>query len=78
MVRLGLEPGDLQIFLGRFSLHRVTENTGSTDRLLLIMSYAERPGMMGSLHRTRELYGKVTPAHIRAESNRVRNDELMD
>ncbi len=78
VVRLDLEPGDLQLFLGRFSLHRVTENTGDTDRLLLIMSYAERPGMIGSLHRTKELYGKVTPAHIRAERNRVRNDALMD
>ena len=78
VVRLDLEPGDLQLFLGRFSLHRVTENTGGRDRLLLIMSYAERPGMIGSLHRTRELYGKVTQAHIRAEQNRVRNDGLMD
>ena len=78
VIRLDLEPGDLQLFLGRFSLHRVTKNSGSTDRLLLIMSYAERPGMIGSLHRTRELYGKVTPAHIRAERNRVRHDALMD
>ncbi len=78
VIRLDLKPGDLQLFLGRFSLHRVTENTSSTDRLLLIMSYAERSGMIGSLHRTKELYGKVTRAHIRAERNRVRNDALMD
>ncbi len=78
VIHLDLMPGDLQLFLGRFSLHRVTKNTGSTDRLLLIMSYAERPGMIGSLHRTKELYGKVTPAHIRAERKRVRNDALMD
>jgi hypothetical protein len=78
VVRLELRPGDLQIFLGRFSLHRVTENTGHADRLLLIMSYAEKPGMIGSLYRTRELYGKVTQAHLRAERRRVRNDALMD
>lgn len=78
VVRLKLEPGDLQIFLGRFSLHRVTENTGTTDRLLLIMSYAVKPGMIGSVHRTRELYGKVTETHLRAEANRVRNDALID
>ena len=76
--RLDLIPGDLQLFLGRFSLHRVTENTGNSDRLLLIMSYAEKPGMIGSVHRTRELYGKITEAHIQAERNRVRNDALMD
>ncbi len=78
IVRLGLNPGDLQLFLGRFSLHRVTENTGDTDRLLLIMSFAEKPGMIGSRHRIQELYGKVTDAHIAAERNRVRNDGLMD
>ncbi|TDJ62825.1 MAG: hypothetical protein E2O37_10160 [Proteobacteria bacterium] len=77
-VRLDLNPGDLQLFLGRFSLHRVTENTGETDRLLLIMSFAERPGMIGSQYRIQELYGKVTDAHIAAERNRIRNDGLMD
>ncbi|MDX1513545.1 MAG: hypothetical protein R3174_07350 [Gammaproteobacteria bacterium] len=78
VVRLDLRPGDLQIFLGRFSLHRVTENTGVDDRLLLIMSYAEKPGMIGSLHRTRELYGKITAAHMQAGQNRVRSDALLD
>ncbi len=77
-VRLDLKPGDLQLFLGRFSLHRVTQNTGDTDRLLLIMSFAEKPGMIGSQHRIQELYGKVTDAHIEAERNRVRNDALID
>jgi hypothetical protein len=77
-VRLDLKPGDLQLFLGRFSLHRVTQNTGDTDRLLLIMSFAKKPGMIGSQHRIQELYGKVTNAHIEAEWNRVRNDALID
>ncbi len=76
--RLHLQAGDLQLFLGRFSLHRVTRNTGTRDRLLLIMSFAEKPGMIGSVHRTRELYGKVTAEHIEAERRRVRNDVLMD
>lgn len=78
VVRLDLKPGDLQLFLGRFALHRVTENTGDDDRLLLIMSYSEKPGMIGSVHRSRELYGKATDAHIRAQRDRVRNDNLMD
>jgi len=78
VVRLPLEAGDLQLFLGRFSLHRVTKNLGDTDRLLLIMSFAERPGMIGSVHRTRTLYGKVTRTHLDAEKERVRNDSLMD
>ncbi len=41
MTRLNPAPGDLQLFLGRFSLHRVTKNTGPSDRLLLIMSFTE-------------------------------------
>jgi len=78
VTRLNLAPGDLQLFLGRFSLHRVTKNTGSSDRLLLIMSFTEKPGMIGSVERTRELYGKVTDAHLEAQAQRVRADNLMD
>jgi hypothetical protein len=32
--RLELNAGDLQFFLGRFSLHQVTENIGQSDRLV--------------------------------------------
>ncbi len=73
--RLELEAGDLQFFLGRFSLHQVTENTGPTDRLLLIMSFTEKPGMVGNPQRVRNLYGKVTAAHAQS---RVRADHLVD
>jgi len=73
--RLQLNAGDLQFFLGRFSLHQVTENTGDVDRLLLIMSFSEQPGMIGGMARVRDLYGKVTAAH---GSNRVRADDLVD
>jgi hypothetical protein len=78
VTRLNLAAGDLQLFLGRFSLHRVTKNTGLSDRLLLIMSFAEKPGMIGSVERTRELYGKVTKRHLEAQAQRVRADKLMD
>jgi hypothetical protein len=73
--RLELNAGDLQFFLGRFSLHQVTENTGAVDRLLLIMSFSEQPGMIGGMARVRDLYGKVTDAH---RSARVRADGLVD
>ena len=73
--QLELNAGDLQFFLGRFSLHQVTENTGDTDRLLLIMSFAEAPGMIGSLERIRNLYGKVTDAHTERQ---VFADGLVD
>lgn len=73
--QLELNAGDLQIFLGRFSLHRVTENTGPNDRLLLIMSFSEQPGMIGSKARVQSLYGKVTEAHT---NSTVRADGLVD
>lgn len=75
---LDLRPGDLQFFLGRFSLHRVTRNTGATTRLLLIMSFSEKPGSVGSVQRIRSLYGKVTDAHRAAAAAPVRADALMD
>jgi len=42
------------------------------------MSFLEKPGMIGSVHRTRELYGRITQAHLTSERERVRADRLMD
>jgi len=76
--RLKLREGDLQFFLGRFSLHRVTHNTGDTDRLLLIQSFTEQPGIIGNPQRVKDLYGKVTEAHKDRIDERVRADSLLD
>ncbi len=73
--QLDLHPGDLQFFLGRYSLHGVTENTGDTDRLLLIMSFTERPGITGNRQRVKLLYGRTTSIHGRS---RIRPDSLLD
>jgi hypothetical protein len=73
---LQLEPGDLQIFKGRYSLHRVTPLTGERKRYVAIFSYVEQPGMVGSPERTRQLYGRVLPIHI--ERAGLRNDALID
>ena len=75
--QLTLNAGDLQFFLGRFSLHQVTPNNGDTNRLLLIMSFAEEPGMIGSSYRVKDLYGKTTDAHATAE-HLARTDQLLD
>ena len=58
---LRLEPGDLQIFKGRYSLHRVTPLAGSRACYVAIFSYVEEPGMVGSPKCTRQLYGRVLP-----------------
>ncbi len=73
---LRLEPGDLQIFKGRHSLHRVTPLTGDRLRYVAIFSYSEHPGMVGSVERTRQLYGRVLPIHL--ERAGLRNDALVD
>ena len=73
---LHLEPGDLQIFKGRYSLHRVTALSGARPRYVAIFSFVEQPGMVGSPERARQLYGRVLPVHI--ERAGLRNDALVD
>ena len=58
------QPGDLQLFRGRYSLHRVTEVAGTSDRITLVLAYADRPGVIGPIERTRQVYGRVTEAHL--------------
>lgn len=76
--RLTLNAGDLQLFLGRYSMHQVTPNTGNGDRLLLIMSFAEKPGVVGNSVRVKDLYGKVMEVHSRNNLGRIRSDKLLD
>ena len=76
--RLTLRPGDLQVFLGRFSLHRVTTVRGGPARHSAIFAYSERPGVVGSVARTKQLFGRVLPEHLAAERRAVRGDRLLD
>jgi hypothetical protein len=73
---LQLVPGDLQIFKGRYSLHRVTPVAGAKRRYVGIFSFVETEGMVGSVERTRQLYGRVLPIHL--ERAGLRGDELKD
>ncbi|WP_103352117.1 arpA protein [Amycolatopsis sp. CA-128772] len=74
--RLDLRPGDLQLFKGRFALHRVSTVAGAIARHSAIFAYSERPGVIGSAERTRQLFGRVLPVHLAGRS--VRGDELLD
>ncbi|MGH3239266.1 MAG: HalD/BesD family halogenase [Spirillospora sp.] len=76
--RLTLRPGDLQLFKGRYALHRVAAVTGTTPRHTAIFAYSERPGVVGSVARTRQLFGRVLPEHLAAEGRAVRVDRLLD
>jgi len=76
---LDLRPGDMQIFRGRYSLHSVSRvETNSKPRHAAIFAYTEKPGVIGRLERTEQLFGRVLQAHIDAEQARVRTDQLID
>jgi hypothetical protein len=75
--RLRLRPGDLQLFQGRYALHRVTEVAGRTARHSAIFAYSGRPGVAGSPARARQLFGRVAAEH-RAAEHAVRGDQLLD
>ena len=76
VVSINLEPGDLQLFKGRYSLHRVTPISGKTNRYVAIISYVQEPNMVGSPERTKQLYGKVLPIHL--ERAGLRSDQFID
>lgn len=73
---LDLAPGDLQIFLGRHSLHRVTPLAGDRPRYVGIFSYVDEPDMVAAPERCRQLYGRVLPIHYERAGRR--NDALLD
>jgi len=73
---LNLEPGDLQLFRGRYSLHRVAPLQGARARYVAIFSYVDQPDMVGAPERTKQLYGKVLPIHM--ERAGLRGDAYLD
>ncbi|WP_298847689.1 2OG-Fe(II) oxygenase [uncultured Ruegeria sp.] len=74
--QLELQPGDLQIFKGRYSLHRVAPVRGKRRRYVGIFSFVEAEGMCGGVERTQQLYGRVLPHHYEREG--LRKDRLLD
>ncbi len=73
-----VRPGALQLFRGRYALHRVTAVEGTVPRHSAIFAYSRRPGVIGSVERTRQLFGPVLPEHLVAEGHGVRTDALLD
>jgi len=71
-----LQPGDLQLFRGRYSLHRVAPLGGTLPRYVAILSYVEEPGMVATPERAQQLYGRVLPVHLERAGLRV--DTLID
>ena len=76
---LDLRPGDMQIFRGRYSRHAVSRVAAdSKPRHAAIFAYTEKPGVIGRVERTQQLFGRVLQEHIDAEEARVRSDGLTD
>jgi hypothetical protein len=74
--KLDLQVGDLQIFKGRYSLHRVNR-IEKGRRHTAIFGYARQPGFIGSVASTKKVYGRVMQEHIDAEHTR-QTDGLAD
>ncbi|SDN51284.1 HalD/BesD family halogenase [Vreelandella arcis] len=76
---LDLQPGDLQIFFGRYSLHRVTPVEGDKERHTVIFAYAKEPGFVGRPERAQRIFGRMAPVHERIlKDGMQRSDSLAD
>jgi len=76
VVQLNLQPGDLQLFRGRYSLHRVAPLSGSRPRYVAILSYVDLPDMVGTPERCTQLYGRALPIHYERAGRRA--DAFID
>jgi len=73
---LDLRPGDLQIFKGRFSMHRVTKITGDQRRVIALPTYVTDPYSVNRPAHSKHLYGRAEPIHYEREHFRI--DGLTD
>ena len=73
---LDLKPGDLQIFKGRFSMHRVTKVEGKTSRYIALPTYVKDPYRVNKPEHSKQVYGKALPIHF--ERNNTKVDGLID
>lgn len=73
---LKLREGDLQIFRGRYSLHRVTPAKGPVPRIIALPTYVTNPFLVNRPHHAKAFYGRAMPIH--AERDMARQDGLTD
>ena len=65
-VALDLRPGDLQLFEGRCSMHRVTAPERDMWRCIALLSYCEEPGIIGDAKMQKHLFGRVDQQSLRS------------
>ena len=73
---LDLKPGDLQIFKGRFSMHRVTTIEGKTSRYIALPCYVKDPLKINKPEHSKQVYGKALPIHFKRQN--IEGDGLTD
>eukprot|EP00927_Polykrikos_kofoidii_P006625 TRINITY_DN12683_c0_g1_i1.p1 TRINITY_DN12683_c0_g1~~TRINITY_DN12683_c0_g1_i1.p1 ORF type:complete len:328 (-),score=46.45 TRINITY_DN12683_c0_g1_i1:137-1120(-) len=73
---LSLQAGDLQIFKGRYSMHRVTQTTGDQRRIIALPTYVTNPYLVNRPHHSKAFYGRYLPIHVERELDR--SDSLND
>lgn len=56
---LALKPGTLNVFMGKNTIHRVTPCKGPRERLIVVFSYYERPGVMFTREEQLGFYGRA-------------------
>ena len=62
--QLKLEPGDLQIFKGRFTLHRVTEVEGQKSRYMCIPAYVLDPWRVNTPEHSKAMTFLLCARHL--------------
>ena len=74
---LPLKEGDMQIFKGRYSMHRVTQVSGARNRYIALPTYTRDPQTVNLPERSKQIYGRATAVHYERE-NSTRIDKLSD
>jgi hypothetical protein len=57
--QLAIDPGDLVLFRGRNSLHRVTPTEGEVTRMLVVLAYNTKPDIALSENARMTFYGRL-------------------
>ena len=73
---LPLKTGDLQLFKGRYSLHRVTHTYGEKARIIALPTYVTNPYLVNRPHHAKAFYGRAMDIHF--ERDLARLDQLID
>lgn len=58
--QLAMNPGDLVLFRGRNSMHRVTPTVGDITRMLVVLAYNTEPGISLSETARETFYGRLS------------------